>query len=445
MRCDPSRKDTYVSRLLVANAVEGTGIHAGTTDTARDLRSWTQRILWFVRPGDTILASTEPDHDFAQYVHQTLGYPSLTPAIVLSGGRFDGKFLDPITVLEHFTSHTHAYDDVVAFWPGSWLADLISLTARAADCQQHTFFRSGGGELLNSKAGFRLLAAGLGLPLPDGAVCHTPDAMRRVLHQFITAGQTAVVKRSHAAAGTGNEIITPGNYCNLQTAGGRHLSTAATSDEVSRYVSQRWPWASEDDRHPVVVEEFVPNSTSIYIEYILAEHGLSSAVCGELRYRDRWLVEESVPLDATNHPVDRLRTASQAYAQFVWQLGYRGPLGLDAVHQPSTGRVVFTEANTRVSGSTHLYQVFQKLAAHPALVEVTQCQAPDHWTVGSTAEFLDKLQAADLLAQAGHDHGVLLVHPIIDRISTQKFLYAVLHTDRMQLATVRQKMESLFG
>lgn len=67
-----------------------------------------------------------------------------------------------------------------------------------------------GSDLLNRKTHFRQLAAGAGVPVPDGSVARTPLELTRAIERQLPRTGTAIVKQDDGAGGSGNLTLTRG-------------------------------------------------------------------------------------------------------------------------------------------------------------------------------------------------------------------------------------------
>src|SRR5262249_6049106 len=65
-------------------------------------------------------------------------------------------------------------------------------------------------DLFNRKSHFRQLAAGIGLPLPEGSVVYDAVTLERALRRHIVTTGTVIVKQDNNVFGMGNIAVTTG-------------------------------------------------------------------------------------------------------------------------------------------------------------------------------------------------------------------------------------------
>ncbi|MGW4781437.1 preATP grasp domain-containing protein [Streptomyces filamentosus] len=411
-------------RILVGNHIDPSIRERG------DMRAWTQRLLWFARPGDLLILCCEPDPAFVDYALARTGVKreELT-MLAAPAGAWGDKLLDPASLtVPAFVEQvraalgpagTGAVSEVFALWPSAAVARLADALGVADLFPGAAFFSQGGGEIGNSKANFRALAAAAGVPILPGRVCRSrAEAIEAtgVLLKSSVAG-AVVVKQAHNGAGVGNQLLVRDPEMAVGHVGARHLHHLAPGpDGIAAYWAGWWPWASGEDRWPVVIEEFAPGADAVYSEHYASDAGTRATETGRLLYVGRRLSHQVVPLDGVSGPVraallDGGRRLAEAYRSF----GYRGYLSADALILPD-GSVVFTEVNAQVSGSLHIYQSIAHgivdVTAAPAR-QVVEYHVPPTWTVPSFTAFLTALDELGLAYDPVSRTGVIVSMPAI--------------------------------
>jgi hypothetical protein len=394
-----------------------------------DLRAWTQRVLWFARDGDAVVLCCDPDPAFLSYATSLTGTdPATLTFLIPPPGRHGGCLIDP-QVLASAEFATHAgnrlgasrlgeVEEVFALWPAASIAALAARLGISDRLPGAGFLAQGGGELCNSKATFRTLAAVTGVPVPDGAVCRSPSEAIAATSELLAAMGAVVVKQAHNGAGVGNQIVTRDPALAPGHTGARHLWQLAGDgpEAIEDYWSQRWDWASAQGRFPVVIEEAVPHVVSAYSEHHADGTGTRPTGVGTLHYVGRKLARQAVPprgpaLDARAQLLNGGARLAEAYQA----LGYRGYLSADAVITPD-GRAVFTEVNAQVSGSLHIYQVIDgrivKTSTAPERI-VAEYHSPASWAVSGLAGFLAVAASLGCGWDPGTRTGVIASMPLI--------------------------------
>jgi len=411
-------------RILIGNHIDP------SIRERHDMRAWTQRLLWFARPGDLLILCCEPDAEFVDYAlaHTGVQREELT-LLAAPPGAWGDRLLDPASLaLPAFVEQlraalgptgAEAVSEVFALWPSAAVARLADALGVADRFPGAAFFGQGGGEIGNNKANFRAVAAAAGVPILPGRVCRNLAEATEATGALLkdSASAAVVVKQAHNGAGVGNQLLVRDAEMSVDHVGARHLHHLAPGpDGIAAYWAERWPWASGDGRWPVVVEEFAPGADAVYSEHYASDTSARATETGRLLYADRRLSHQVVPLDGVTEPVraallDGGTRLAEAYRAF----GYRGHLSADALVLPD-GRVVFTEVNAQVSGSLHIYQSIARgivdVAAEPAR-QVVEYHVPLTWAVPSFAVFLTALDELGLTYDPATRTGVIVSMPAI--------------------------------
>lgn len=386
-----------------------------------DVRAWTQRVLWFAEEGDAIVLMDTPDPAFVKHVTGLKGInpsklrfhtmPSRRP-----GGNFDAWSLLDQGFQDTLIADAAAATEVVALWPCSevgWLVKSLDIEHKLPGA---AFWREGGGVLANSKAFFRALAGGANVSAPLGGVCHSSEDAFHLSGHLLHQGHAFMVKRSYAGGGAGNEIVST-KRLSVSHAGHASAETIeATSESLHTYWDNRWRWASSDGAHPVVVEEFVPDARTLYVEVACSDDGVGTGKIGELKFDDGRIVREIFPAqEVPTMVLEQLRHAADRLAPVYLAAGYRGHLSLDSVVTPD-GHVFFTEANARFTGSTHLYdQIANKVAGGAEEPErvVVQFLSPPSWQLQNFSQLIEILSCHGLAFDPALYRGVLAITPVV--------------------------------
>lgn len=410
-------------RILIGNHIDPAIRDRG------DLRAWTQRVLWFARAGDVVVLCDEPDPQFLTYQASFTGVdPASLHILVPPVGRHGGCLLDPESLTSDKFVRTvrdvlgerglGGVEEVFALWPSAHVARFAAALGIGDRFPGADFFAQGGGELGNNKATFRALAAGAGVPIPAGAVARSEREAIDAAATLLDEVGAVVVKQAHNGAGVGNQLLVRDASLALDHVGARHLHylDSGGREAIEAYWKERWDWASASGRFPAVIEEFVPDATSVYSEHYAADAGTRPTEMGTLLYVGRRLSHQIVPLRGVDENIrEQLLGGGTRLAEVYRELGYRGHLSADAIALPD-GRVVFTEVNAQVSGSLHIYQaIAHRIVDTQAAPErsVVEYHVPPTWAVSDFDAFLE---ATDELG-CGYDPaartGVIVSMPVI--------------------------------
>lgn len=383
-----------------------------------DVRAMTQRLLWFAREDDAIVFMDAPDPVYVKHVTQLTGVdPSRLRFHVLpsrwTGGNFDAWSLLQAGFQDAIMADATAATEVIALWPCPEVAWLVRSLAIEDKLPGAAFWREGGGALANSKVSFRALAGGAGVPVAAGGVCRSFEDAFCISGHLLHEGHAFVVKRNYGGGGAGNEIVFT-QQLGLSHAG--HASAErveATPESLTAYWKRRWAWASDEGTQPFVVEAFIPDARTLYVEVVCADGGVGAGKIGELKFERGRVAREVFPAQGVPAEVlDELQRAASRLARAYVAIGYRGRLSLDSVVTPE-GRIFFTEGNARFTSSTHLYEpIAERVAEAPGRV-VVQALSPASWQLEDLGSFLETLARHGLAFDPSSRTGVLAVTPIV--------------------------------
>ncbi|MFD7259125.1 peptide ligase PGM1-related protein [Streptomyces sp. NPDC059874] len=431
-------------KLLIANDIDD------TLFLRPDPRAWAQRVFWFAEEGDLVLVSDTPDPAFVQHVGRVKGADMSRVEVRvcpegLHGRRridflalFDRRFLDSIA------PDVACVTEVFSLFPSPQLSEFASQLGIRDGLPGADFIAQGGGELANSKATFRALAAAGGVPIAAGSVCRSPLEATAATHWLLDAGHDVMVKMAHHGAGAGNEmVLRPGRRAPHDVGGRSVHELDGRQDAVSRYWTDRWDWASADGRYAVVVEQLLDASASYYAEYAVTDAGVRLGGVGHLSFIDRRLAFETFPARSlTESQHLELVSGAETLARAYHGIGYRGQLCADAV-ATGDGRIAFTEVNARTTTSTHLYETMAGLTPDETTM-LSQRLTPATWKPVSTAGFLETVADAGLLFDRDRRRGVLMTMPVSRGSGKGGFLYVIVCADPEEEAAYQRELEGLF-
>ncbi|WP_418152711.1 hypothetical protein [Actinoalloteichus caeruleus] len=443
-------------RILIGNHIDPSIRDRG------DLRAWTQRVVWFARDGDIVVLSAEPDQPFLTYATSLTGVnPDSLRILVPPTANHGGRLLAPegltsaafLRTVRDVLGETglDRVEEVFALWPSAHVARFAASLGLEDRFLGAKFFAQGGGELGNNKATFRALAAGIGVPIPAGAVCRSRSEAAAATADLLAHSGAVVVKQAHNGAGVGNQLVLRDVSLASDHVGARHLHYLDSDDsrEVEEYWTQRWDWASAQGRFPVVVEEFTPHEVSVYSEHYVADAGTQPTEMGTLHYVGRRLSHQVVPLRGVAHNIrEQLLHGGTRLAEIYRALGFRGHLSADAV-VTADGRVVFTEVNAQVSGSLHIYQ---EIAHHVVRVtsdpdrSVVEYHVPPTWAVADFATFLAAVEELGCAYSPETRTGVIVSMPAIPLVAgLAQFVFCIAYGTDTDRKIMFDRLDSRFA
>jgi hypothetical protein len=402
-----------MTRVLVGNSSdeELTGAHGRKTAAW-----WANRLLWFAQDGDVIVLPAAPDPVFLQYVTGLTGVDAQSLRVVVPPPGYEGsnrltadRLADPAlhaTLVQAVAGR--AIRRVVPLWPDVAAARLAHALGAEAALPGYTFLAQGGGALVNSKAVFRAVAAAAGVPIPVGAVCAGPASAEVAIADLLAGGQPVIVKQEYLSGGDGNEILSPVE--GITPIGAPWVIVLSGQSAVRSYVAQRWDWLTRDGQQRVVVERYHPDSTAVFAEFELTDAGIRFAGHGEMI---------SVPV-ANSQIIPAVGVKPDPLADIVdggrrlcgplHAMGYRGMVSADAIVTPA-GEVFFSEYNSRITGSAHVYAIVGERIVGPDYADARVIRERLGWRIPSAQAAIAALAARGLSYDRSSRTGVVLLTP----------------------------------
>ncbi len=384
------------------------------------LRAHAHRALWCAESGDVVVLPAAPDPDFVRHVARTTGvdHASLSVLVPPFGEAGVHVPLGPRSRSTPFEDELlrvavrHGVDRISPYYFDTAVASLAGRLGLADGTDGCAFMAQGGGELLNDKATFRLLAAGTGAAVPPGLVTSHREQAERYLWSLLGAGHPAVLKRARHVGGRGNVLLTPAG--GVEPVGMNDTVIVDSPRALARHLAVDWADYTGPAGDAVVVERYFPGSASLYVGLHISADRVTSYGHGEMRMAPR-INGLIVPAPAA---------ASAAFADFLAQarrlgeatraMGYRGRLSVDAILTPA-GEILLTEFNARAGGGTHAHVIAALAGASrsPHDRVLLDCR---FWPGFALDVSLDLLAARDLAYDPHRRRGVLIT--VHDKVSS---------------------------
>jgi hypothetical protein len=405
------------------------------------------RVLWFAKAGDIVVLPWLPRAEYLAYVTSRTRTDADSLTLLAPPPGIDGEDLltqdrmaDP-GFREHLraTVQERRVDDVLAVYADVAVVDLVDAVGLAGALPGRPFSAARGTSLINSKAVFRALAAGVGVAVAPGHVVTEPDEAVRAVSRLFADGHSAMLKKEFQCGGHGNEIVSATD--GVRPAGSSRVVVLSNDTAIADYIAERWDWLTVGGRDGLVVERYLPGCDTVYAEYLIRDEGPELVGTGQILMEPVAVGEvvPALPLSKATHA--GLVNEGGRLCQCVHTMGYRGYLSTDAILTP-TGDVVFTETNGRMSGSTHLHRVVRERL-------LTEAQRPDRvllerrgWTVPSFAAADRWLTRSDLNFDPVTGTGVLLTS---DHLPDGTVTYCVVAPDLAAATAVARRLVSSAG
>ncbi|GAA3686757.1 hypothetical protein [Micrococcus yunnanensis] len=350
----------------------------------KDIRSYSAHGLWFVEAGDTVLSISDIDQTFVRHVFDSKGIErreiafERMPAGVGEGRTFDGNALvadSQLVASLRQKVHGGLITTAEALWMTPETAELIGMLGLegSSTLAAGGGMRSAGYEVFNSKYAFRVFAAGIDVPIPEGVAVFTREAAERATLGLLSKPEVhgVMCKRAHGGGGGANHLIYTDSWARQSDprSSGASKQThvkksmhVSVADQVSKFWEAQWEWMSNGQTFPVVVEHALNAERTLYVETCVTDDAVFSPVVGELVYKAGALVGELCPAPSVSDLIgQRLKKQAHRVFDLYHKMGYRGVFSVDFVVLSDAGKVYITEVNARYTGSTHLYRVMPHL------------------------------------------------------------------------------------
>lgn len=431
-------------RLLVAN------------DFSEDLREdhgeaayWVQRLVWFAEDDDVLVLPIDPGDVYVDYVTAFTGVNRASLKVIVPPPKgIDSltadRLMDPgfLTQLDDAVGG-RPIEQILALWPGAavaWLARSLGAESAMPGCG---FIAQAGGALVTSKAIFRAIAGGVGVPLPDGTVCLSREAAARAIAQLLGPEQPVILKRDYLSGGRGNEIITLGE--DVRPVGARRSVNLLAAEEVCPYLDERWDWLSDSGRSWVIVERYISDSRAFFADFVLTDGGVELAGHGEMLSAPLAIGEIMPSPGLAAETLEKIVDGAERLSQAVRGMGYRGRLCVDSIVTPS-GDVLFTEYNGRVHGGVHFYEIIGRKVLGADYGNgriIVERLWPAGWAVPSFEAALQRLTQAQLTFDRVSRTGAILSNAYDPRYKGVPYCIVAENTDAAW--TYDSKIKPLFA
>ncbi|TDC61303.1 hypothetical protein E1258_11915 [Micromonospora sp. KC207] len=411
-----------MTTLIIGNSRtwEMVGDLAGlTSDQLRAGGCVAQRMFWFARDGDVLVLPFAPPADYLTYVTHLTGTDASSLTVVIPPpGSLGSDILTP----DRLTDPSFLNDlrralgnrqpvEIVAVYKDLSVTGLARALAAEAALPGYPFSAQAGDALVNSKAGFRALAAGAGVPIAPGTVVTRPEQALEAITDLFDQDHSVMVKLEFNGGGFGNEILSRTD--GVVPTGAPRVVVLPDRPALLSYVQRRWEWLTAGHAHRLVVERFFPGSTTVYAEFLVTEEAAQLIGVGELLMEPVAIgtVVPAQTIDAETRA--ELLDGADRLVESLRVLGYRGVVSADAIVTPD-GQVLFTETNCRLTGTTHLHLVLDGRVVDPGYREKRVFLERDGWAVPSFTAAIGRLAAAGLGYDPASRTGVVVTSNDVD-------------------------------
>jgi hypothetical protein len=406
-----------------------------------------QRTVWHAKDGDILVLAAPPQMDFIRHAASITDTDISTMHFAIpqcgesnSDQLTDDRLRDPLfhaKMLELCDSLE--ITAIEPMWPSPVVAEFAAgINAEAALPGAH-FIAQGGGILANSKAAFRVFAAGAGVPITPGAVCMTEMEAERIVTDLLADGPV-ILKGEYFAGGRGNQILAPGEGSGQ--LGATSLTVIPDRAALQTHFPACWTELTVGGRHKLVVERYIPGCTSWYAEYLLRDDGIHFTGDGHL-VKNPLGVAQVTPLTGLSEPVHReILEQGERLCSTLHAVGYRGIVSADAIVDAGE-RVYFTEFNGRTTDSTYLYERIGKEVVGGKFPSERIVREQLGLKVSSFAEATRRLEKCGLAYSRDTRTGAFFTSPYNERSGS--LAYCVVGKDEDAIGAMLREIEEHVG
>ncbi|HZN75146.1 MAG TPA: hypothetical protein VFC00_26235 [Micromonosporaceae bacterium] len=330
---------TEASRVYLANLVNTVMIDQPPASYARTMAAVTPRKLWLAQPGDCVVTLAPCADPFRDYVASVTGTPAGSIDVIAPAELTPAHPADVIEALDA-QRRIKAREVLVPFVVDGPTLELANRTGMPI----HPYQQPPAPETvdtieeINTKAGFRVVAAGLGLPVADGGFAATAADLATAVAALLRMHPRAIIKVNRSSNGHGTFVCGPGDDIE------RHIARS-----VAEAPARRCGW---------VYEEFLAFEAVPSIELFVDDDGVHDFYTCDQRTRNNAWTGMVTP--ASPSPgLWQLADAAGRIGRWLYSCGFRGYFDVDG--GVIGGRYVVTEANVRRTGGTYLQQLAQRL------------------------------------------------------------------------------------
>lgn len=334
-------------------------------ESERLIGAWgAQRVLWFAEDGDVVILPWHPPAEYLAYVTGVTGTDSesLTLLVPPPGGLgvdllTPDRILSPALIDEvRFATAERTVHRVLTCYDDQTIVAFVQAAGVSHALPGYAFTAQGGVGIVNSKAAFRAIASGTGVPIAPGVVTSKLEHAVQVAEDIFRSGHPVMVKQEFNSGGFGNSILSPFGGV---VAAGAHEVTVLESAQLAGHFVDSWETMTSGGHGRVVIERYFTDCVTVYAEFDVQDDQVILSGLGQIVMQPVAAGEIVPPQDASHDAVTEVAAGGRQVCEILRTIGYRGYVSADAIVTPQ-GEVFFTEANGRVTGSTHLHITVRK-------------------------------------------------------------------------------------
>ncbi|MFD0352152.1 peptide ligase PGM1-related protein [Streptomyces sp. NPDC127110] len=385
-------------RMFFGNFVNELMVATPTARHAAALVAVSPRKIWLTQPGDVVVLPTAPSEPLWEYAGGLLGFARSEVTSVAA----PSEDLITLTDAVRKAGLTDRLRDLAAATPGLRFQPFaldrpaVEMAAelglpvdgydggKPSDTALEAVYR------INTKPGFREVAAELGIQVAAGRVAADRDELVTAVRETVTSYGGAVVKPVRGSNGYGVRFLSAEDLPGLEALLDAYLTEVA------------------DQPRGWVVEQRLDLVRVVTVEMEVTEEGPQVLHVGEMRTPNGSFSGQVTPLEENSPAVDRLTADGIALGRHLDALGYRGPFDIDG-GITRDGQLYATESNLRRTGATYLDLLVRRfLGTEGAARAVWLADSRPGGVTPDFATGLGLVREAGLAFEPGATEGVVL-------------------------------------
>ena len=323
------------------------------------------RFLWLLEPGDAILLPRPPAKGFLSYLAKVKQIDPETLHLVILNNKHPSlnstALSDPILIahLRKIITSPLEWNIQACYFNRevTMLAEKLHLTINA---EWKTLVESDFIRHVNSKAEFRKIAISNNIPIPEGKVCSTQEALANTLKHLLKITGHVIIKQEYNASGKGNIGVSFNE--NQHFVGVIKTITIKEDQCMNTIAYQLWSEHINSRNKLFVIEVYYPNKGTFTAQFWSPSRGQEPMLLSysEILMESRWVGVQIPPRTLSPEQTNALITYSKHFACIMQERGYQGYLCCDAI-VTDDDKILFTEINVRPGAETHAYVLAQHL------------------------------------------------------------------------------------
>ncbi|MFD4136571.1 peptide ligase PGM1-related protein [Streptomyces goshikiensis] len=415
-------------RLIFGNFVNELMVATPTARHAQALVAVSPRKIWLTQPGDVVVLPTAASEPLWEYACGLLGFARSEVTCVAAPSEDLLTLTDAVRksgLTERLRSLAESipglrFQPFALDRPALDMAAELGLPVDGYDDGKPSETAVEAVYRVNTKPGFRDVAAHLGIQVAAGCVAADRDELVTAIRETIASHGGAVVKPVRGSNGYGVRFLSSEDLSALETL-------------VDAYLSEM-----SDQPRGWVVEQRLYLARVVTVEMEVTETGPQVLHVGEMRTPNGSFSGQVTPLEENSPAVDRLTADGLALGHHLDQLGYRGPFDIDG-GITGDGQLYATESNLRRTGATYLDLLVRRfLGTEGAARAVWLADSRPGGVMPDFATGLGLVREAGLAFEPGATEGVVLT---ADTLAFDgKWRYLVMGTSHRRVEEIEKHL-----